>query len=104
MYYNPSTNKGQAFCSRLQFDEKGSPKKTEPFEFNSHVGFVVAIKNQVPIIAHNIGQTRYATPATKLLNKDQTMITWVATDNDVAKKITVRNLKSNTQFKQIKYH
>jgi hypothetical protein len=91
LYYSPSTNKGQAFCGRLEFDEKGKPKKTGPFEFNSHVGFVVAIKNGVPIILHNIGENRYATPATKLLNKNGTMITWVATDNEVAKNLAAQN-------------
>lgn len=91
MYYSPSTNKGQAFCSRLQFDEKGKPKKTQPFEFNSHVGFVVSIKDGVPIILHNIGKDEkglhHATPATKLLNKNGTMITWVASNDKVSKNL-----------------
>ena len=91
MYYNPSTNKGQAFCSRLQFDKNGNPIKTEPFEFNSHVGFVVAIKDGVPIILHNIGNEKeglhHATPATKLLNRNGTMIVWVASDNEIMKNL-----------------
>ena len=89
MYHNPSTNKGQAFCGKVKFDKSGKVIKTTPFEFNTHVGFVVAIKNGVPIILHNIGNENqnqglhYATPATKLLSKNGTMIAWVAKDNEV---------------------
>ena len=89
MYYNPSTNKGQAFCQRAKFDRSGKVIKTAPFEFNTHVGFVVAIKNGVPIILHNIGNENqglhHATPATKLLSKNGTMIAWVAKDNEIKK-------------------
>jgi hypothetical protein len=89
MYYNPSTNKGQAFCQRAKFGRSGKVIKTAPFEFNTHVGFVVAIKNGVPIILHNIGNENqglhHATPATKLLSKNGTMIAWVAKDNEVKK-------------------
>ena len=91
MYYNPSTNKGQAFCQQAKFDRSGKVIKTSPFEFNTHVGFVVAIKNGVPIILHNIGSEKqniglhHATPATKLLSKNGTMIAWVAKDNEVKK-------------------
>ena len=91
MYHNPSTNKGQAFCQRAKFDKSGKVIKTAPFEFNTHVGFVVAIKNGVPIILHNIGNEKqnqglhHATPATKLLSKNGTMITWVAKDNEITK-------------------
>jgi hypothetical protein len=89
MYYNPSTNKGQAFCQRAKFGGNGKISKTTPFEFNTHVGFVVAIKDGIPIILHNIGNERqglhHATPATKLLSKNGTMIAWVAKDNEVKK-------------------
>jgi hypothetical protein len=93
MYYNSSTNKGQAFCGRVKdknaFDSGGKLIKTAPFEFNTHVGFVVAIKDGIPIILHNIGNEKqglhHATPATKLLSKNDTMITWVARDNEVKK-------------------
>jgi len=99
LYYRPSTNKGQAFCSRLTFDNNGKPIKTENFEFNSHVGFVVGIKKGVPIILHNIGGktggNRYATPATALLSKSNTMITWVASNNEVKKNL---NFNKNTGF------
>jgi hypothetical protein len=91
LYYNASSNKGQAFCQRVKFDRSGKVIKTTPFEFNTHIGFVVAIKDGIPIILHNIGnhETRqglhYATPATKLLSKNDTMIAWVAKDNEVKK-------------------
>ena len=93
MYHNPSTNKGQAFCGKVKFDKSGKVIKTTPFEFNTHVGFVVAIKNGVPIILHNIGNEKqnqglhHATPATKLLSKNGTMIAWVAKDNEITKRM-----------------
>jgi hypothetical protein len=96
MYYNPSTNKGMAFCQKARFDKNGKIIKTSPFEFNTHIGFVVAIKNGVPIILHNIGNEtqglRHATPATKLLSKNGTMIAWVAKDNEIVRGITLREL------------
>jgi hypothetical protein len=91
LYYNASSNKGQAFCQRVKFDRSGKVIKTTPFEFNTHIGFVVAIKDGIPIILHNIGNhetgqgLHYATPATKLLSKNDTMIAWVAKDNEVKK-------------------
>jgi hypothetical protein len=89
MYYSPSTNKGMAFCQKASFDKNGKIIKTSPFEFNTHIGFVVAIKDGVPIILHNIGNEtqglRHATPATKLLSKNGTMIAWVAKDNEMKK-------------------
>ena len=96
MYYNPSTNKGMAFCQKASFDKNGKIIETSPFEFNTHVGFVVAIKNGVPIILHNIGNEtqglHHATPATKLLSKNGTMITWVAKDNEIIRGMALREL------------
>lgn len=92
LYYSPSTNKGQAFCSKLNFDKNGKPIDTKkPFEFNSHVGFVVSIKDGIPIILHNIGNEskglHHATPATKLFNKNGTMIAWVASNDKIIKNL-----------------
>ena len=72
IYLHTSPNKGYAFCDRAlgrKLDEKGNMLDKEPFTFNTHVGFVGAIKNGVPIIIHNIHGTHHATPATKLLSK-----------------------------------
>jgi len=92
MYYNASTNKGQAFCQRIKMQglkDDGSVKVKGKFTFNTHVGFVAAIKDGMPIILHNIGDEtqglHHATPAYKLLNKNNTMIVWVVSDNEVAK-------------------
>jgi hypothetical protein len=103
MYHNPSTNKGQAFCGKVKFDKSGKVIKTTPFEFNTHVGFVVAIKNGVPIILHNIGSEKqniglhHATPATKLLSKNGTMITWVAKDNEITKGMNFEKFYKGTK-------
>jgi hypothetical protein len=97
MYYSPSTNKGMAFCQKASFDKNGKIIKTSPFEFNTHIGFVVAIKDGVPIILHNIGNEtqglRHATPATKLLSKNGTMIAWVAKDNEMKKGLYIEKFR-----------
>lgn len=91
LYYMPSTNKGQAFCNGLKFDKDGKAIKGDPFEFNSHVGFVVSIKDGVPIILHNIGDesgkgNRHATPVTQLRNNGL-QIAWIAQDNLVSQRL-----------------
>lgn len=92
MYYNASSNKGQAFCQRIKMQglkDDGSVKVKGKFTFNTHVGFVAAIKDGMPIILHNIGNEtqglHHATPANKLLSKNDTMIVWVVSDNEVSK-------------------
>jgi hypothetical protein len=94
MYYNASTNKGQAFCQRVKLQglqNDGNVKVKGRFTFNTHVGFVTAIKDGMPIILHNIGNENqglhHATPANKLLSKNDAMIVWVASDNEVSKNI-----------------
>jgi hypothetical protein len=94
MYYNASTNKGQAFCQRIKMQglkDDGTVKVKGKFTFNTHVGFVAAIKDGMPIILHNIGNENqglhHATPANKLLSKNDTMIVWVASDNEVSKNV-----------------
>jgi hypothetical protein len=81
MYYRDSGNKGKAFCERAVqnrgLDKNGKFSDMSPFTFNTHVGYVGAIKNGVPIVFHSVHGTRLATPATKLLSKNgEAMITW----------------------------
>lgn len=86
MYHKGSESKSVAFCAKAlrkgtSIDGQGylRPNDEDKFTFNSHVGYVGAIKNGVPIIFHNVHGTIHATPATKLLSKNGTdMITWVA--------------------------
>jgi len=90
LYHSGSANKGMAFCQRAlkrNLDDNGNMEK-DPFTFNSHVGFVGAIKNGVPIIIHNIEGAHTATPATKMMSKSsEDMIVWVVSDNDVVNAI-----------------
>ena len=79
-----------AFCQNALakgLDENGNLNKT-PFTFNSHVGFVGAIKNGVPIVIHNVHGHHMATPVTMMLNKNsEDMILWVVSDRDVSSSI-----------------
>ena len=99
IYLHTSPNKGFAFCDRAlgrKLDNKGNMLDKEPFTYNTHVGFVGAIKNGVPIIIHNIHGTHHATPATKLLSKTgDGMITWVLGDNSIKQSIASQK-KSQT--------
>ena len=87
MYWNHSDNKGKAFCNRAKgrgLDINGNFKSNEPFTFNTHVGFVGAIKDGIPLIFHNVHGSWHSTPANELLDKnDKGMITWVASDPEV---------------------
>lgn len=91
LYWAGSTNMGKAFCQRALkngLNEKGEFSSKEPFSFNTHIGFVGAIKNGEPIIFHNVDGTYLATPAKQYLNKSgKAMITWVVSDPDVAMNI-----------------
>lgn len=91
LYWAGSTNMGKAFCQRAVkngLDDKGQFSKKEPFSFNTHIGFVGAIKNGEPIIFHNVHGTYLATPAKQYLSKSSKgMITWVISDPDVATNI-----------------
>lgn len=93
LWHKSTTNKGRAFCERmvddLNLDDNGKFKEL-PFTFNTHVGFVTAIKNGVPIIVHNIGNmlhtsgTFSAVPVTKMLSKDSPdRIVWAVSDPEV---------------------
>jgi peptidoglycan hydrolase-like protein with peptidoglycan-binding domain len=81
MFYAGSKNKGRAFCQRAvenrDLDEKGNYGDTTPFTFNTHLGYVGAIKNGIPIIFHSVDGDRLATPATQLTSKgNKAMIAW----------------------------
>ena len=104
LYHKNSTNKGKAFCQTAiekNLDDNGNMEKN-PFTFNSHVGFVGAIKDGVPIVIHNVHGHHIATPATQMLNKnDEDMIVWVVSDNEVksaVKNNKVRPKKSSSSF------
>jgi hypothetical protein len=96
LYHSGSANKGMAFCRRAlkkNLDDNGNINE-EPFTFNSHVGFVGAIKDGIPIIIHNIHGTHTATPANTMISKtSQDMIVWVVSDNEVAAAIERENNK-----------
>lgn len=91
LYHKNSSNKGMAFCQRALrrgLDNNGNVSDKDPFTFNSHVGFVGAIKNGVPIVIHNVGGNHIATPATQMLSKNSNdMIAWVVSDNSIASAI-----------------
>ena len=91
LYHKNSSNKGMAFCQRALkrgLDNNGNVSDKDPFTFNSHVGFVGAIKNGVPIVIHNVSGNHIATPATQMLSKNSNdMIAWVVSDNSIASSI-----------------
>ena len=91
LYHKNSSNKGMAFCQRALkrgLDNNGNVSDKDPFTFNSHVGFVGAIKNGVPIVIHNVSGNHMATPASQMLSKNSNdMITWVVSDNSIASAI-----------------
>ncbi len=91
LYHKGSSNKGMAFCQNALdkgLDDYGNLSNKAPFTFNSHVGFVGAIKNGVPIVIHNVHGSHTATPATMMLSKNsEDMIVWVVSDRDVASSI-----------------
>jgi peptidoglycan hydrolase-like protein with peptidoglycan-binding domain len=91
LYHKNSSNKGMAFCQRALkrgLDNNGNVADKDPFTFNSHVGFVGAIKNGVPIVIHNVHGSHMATPATQMLSKNsEDMIAWVVSDNSIASTI-----------------
>lgn len=100
IYLPSSYNKSFAFCERVlkrNIDNNGNVLDKDPFTFNTHVGFVGAIKNGVPIIIHNIHGIHHATPATKLLSstgKDG-MITWVLGDNNIKQSIAKQKTQNS---------
>jgi hypothetical protein len=60
----------------------------KPFTFNTHVGFVGAIKDGNPLIFHNVEGKYLSTPADKMTsNNRKGMISWVISDPDISKKM-----------------
>jgi peptidoglycan hydrolase-like protein with peptidoglycan-binding domain len=93
LWHAGTSNKGRAFCERmvddLGLDDKGNFKQN-PFTFNTHVGFVTAVKDGVPIIAHNVGNSfgtkgsYSAVPVTQMLSKGSPdRIVWAYSDPQV---------------------
>ena len=96
LYHSHSDNKGMAFCQRAlrrALDNDGNINDKSPFTFNSHVGFVGAIKNGVPIIIHNVGGKHMATPSTQMLDKTSNdMIVWVVSDNKIQSQLAFNSI------------
>ena len=87
LYWKNSSNKGKAFCSQTGIDQQGN-LKNKNVAINTHVGFIGAIKNGVPIIFHNVHGEHTAVPAKDFMSKSSPgMIVWVVSDPDVSKKI-----------------
>lgn len=94
LWHGSTTSLGKAMCDRLVddlgLDDKGNFKQL-PFTYNTHVGFVTAIKDGVPIIAHNVSGNVEALPANQALYiTDPNMITWVVSDPDVQSSLAKR--------------
>lgn len=101
LWHRDTTNSGRAFCERLiedlKLDNNGGFQEL-PFSYNTHVGFVTAIKDGVPIVAHNVNGTYYTVPATKMLSKSSPdMIVWVAAHKGVQNAIAGAGLDKNTK-------
>lgn len=103
--YNPgSTNMGKAFCVRAkergEFQNDRYELTGKIFTFNTHVGFVGAIKNNQPIIFHNIEGNYFATPAKSMSSNNQNgMISWVISDPDISIKPNVSPEESEPEEK-----
>jgi len=97
LIHTSTTNKGRAFCERLvddlKLDDKGNFKQL-PFTFNTHVGFVTAIKDGIPIIAHNVGNSFHtsgdysAVPVTQMLSKGSAdRVVWAYSDPQISSSV-----------------
>ena len=97
LIHTSTTNKGRAFCERLvddlKLDDKGKFKEL-PFTFNTHVGFVTAIKDGIPFIAHNIGNSFHnsgsysAVPVTQMLSKESDdRVVWAYSDPQISSSV-----------------
>jgi hypothetical protein len=113
LIHNGTTNKGRAFCERmvddLKLDDKGDFKQN-PFTFNTHVGFVTAIKDGIPIIAHNVGNSFHtkgnysAVPVTQMLSKGSPdRIVWAYSDPQVESSVQ-NSLKSEPEYNRPNYN
>jgi hypothetical protein len=68
--------KGKMYIPGSKFLFRSAKGLTPSFGFNSHVGFVGAIKDGEPIIFHNILGDVWATPISAM-HKDGSMMVWV---------------------------
>lgn len=90
IYLPGSSNKSRAFCDSAGLDSKGNIKNKNA-TLNTHVGFIGAMKNNQPIVFHNIHGEFYAQPAKDFINsKNAGMIVWAVSDPDVKRNIEKR--------------
>ena len=68
--------KGKMYIPGSKFVFRNAKGLTPSFGFNSHVGFVGAIKDGEPVIFHNILGNVWATPVSAM-EKDGSMMVWV---------------------------
>jgi len=106
MYYRDSGNKGKAFCERSVqrgLDGNGNVRDTDPFTFNTHVGYVGAIKDGMPMIYHSVHGTRLSTPASQLKSKNgSAMIAWVTGGPKSAETSTQQQTGDKSWFEKFK--
>jgi len=91
IYYPYSKSMGHAFCQKLKqkgIDNNSNVSNKSPFTFNTHIGFVGAMKNGEPIIFHQTYDKYRASPAKIMLNKNSSdgMIAWVRQNPTVSSK------------------
>lgn len=103
LYLKNSSNKAAAFCQRAVsrgINSDYTLKTKEIFTFNTHVGYVGAIKNGVPLIFHSIDGKLHSTPATTITSKnDWMMIVWVVRDPVIEQKVAEREKELAKQEK-----
>jgi peptidoglycan hydrolase-like protein with peptidoglycan-binding domain len=93
MYWKDSGNKGKAFCQKAKVSKDGTITNKNT-TINTHLGFVGAIKNGVPIIFHNVHGKHTAVPAKNFMSKSSpAMITWVVSDPDISQKLRPETTK-----------
>jgi len=90
VYYPGSKSMGHALCEKLiqnNLDDSSNFSQNK-FTFNTHIGFVGAIKNGEPIIYHQTYDKWMATPAKLMLSKNSSdgMIAWVRQNPTVSSK------------------
>ena len=112
LWHDGTSNKGRAFCERLvddlKLDDKGNFKEL-PFTFNTHVGFVTAVKDGIPIIAHNVGNSFHtkgyysAVPVTQMLSKGSPdRIVWAYSDPQIESAVQ-KSFNSEPEYKIPKF-
>jgi hypothetical protein len=91
LYLKSSSNKSNVFCQVMAKNGITKEYKLNSFNektINTHVGYVGAIKDGIPIIFHNIDGKLIATPANKATSTNGTqMIVWVVEDPIISNKL-----------------